>query len=628
MKKTFKKILAGSLAGIMAMSLALGTAPLQVNAGQDASGFEAGTAYLNLNTADWSDFSAEYKNAVITGDGSYTVSMECADGVKLGMFNALEVADGEATLGTGSVVTVDSIKINGEEVELQGESYTCSADCGGVTTRVNIWNVYNSPDGDEISTAGDDNHRDQRTTGDLKNATACLLPAEFGSTDDKNLATTDIKSMEVSFTVSNFGVAGEVVDTLVNPGFVEGTDLMEGTATAHLVLNKLDWSEFEAEYVDADITGNGTYTVSMTAKEPIALGQFNALQINNGELIMGNATIVTVTKITIDGTEVELQGPSYTCSADGGAVTTRVNLHNVWNAPDPKALSGDDSHFDQRAVEDLATATACLIPAEYGADAAGTEAAKTLTTIEVEFEVSNYGMVALGTAGSGLSADLDGVYNAYLGLQAPKYSFRDAYDNESTGFGTALFNQITFQGDVAGGSSVPATINDAEIKGNGSYSVSITGIEWPEDEFADQQTMRIIMLSTDIPNSGEIVIDNVVLKIDGAEVKCNPIVNTESKKFLQIQLQSEYNAEIKEIGFYPAPFSDIEISFNVSGMNYDNEEAAASSDVVSTDAVSTDTVEAPAEKSGNGPLVGGIVGAVAILGGAGAAFATKKKKDN
>ena len=148
--KKFKKL----LAAVFACALALNVSPvLSVQAAQSTDGLADGTAYLNINNADWADFEAEWTNAEITGDGSYTVAMKAAEPQNLAQFNALEVVNGESVLGTGCVLTVDSIKINGEEVELQGPSFTCSADGAGVTTRVNIYNEWNAPD--ETATAGD-----------------------------------------------------------------------------------------------------------------------------------------------------------------------------------------------------------------------------------------------------------------------------------------------------------------------------------------------------------------------------------------------------------------------------------------------------------------------------------------
>ncbi|MBR4183547.1 MAG: Ig-like domain-containing protein [Lachnospiraceae bacterium] len=196
--KNLKKILALATAGV----LAFGAVP--VFAGQDASGLKDGTAYLNINMAGWGAFEAEYTNAEITGDGSYTVSMTAAEAIGLEQFNALEVVNGESILGTASVITVDSIKINGEEVKLEGDSYTCSADGAAVTTRVNIYNAWNTPDPEALT--GDDKHVDNRCAGgDVTKCTATLISSDYIGEDAK----VKVKSMEVSFTVSGCGSVAE-----------------------------------------------------------------------------------------------------------------------------------------------------------------------------------------------------------------------------------------------------------------------------------------------------------------------------------------------------------------------------------------------------------------------------------
>lgn len=232
--------------------------------------------------------------------------------------------------------------------------------------------------------------------------------------------------------------------------------------------------------------------------------------------------------------------------------------------------------------------------------------------------------------------DLDGTYHAYLGVQGPKYTFRDAYDNEATGFGTDFFNQMTFQGDTAEGTSVPATMNDVEIAGNGTYTVSITGIEWPEDEFDAQEYCNLIFVSTDIPNTNEITISDVVLKVDGSEVTCSPKLE-EEVDYMKVQAQNIWDEEIAAIGYYPVPFSEISMTFTVSGFNYDSaaapaEDVAATEDTAAAETTTTEdeAVETTAEaESGNGLGAGVIAaivaGVVAVGAGVGVAVSKKKK---
>ncbi|MBD5467715.1 MAG: hypothetical protein HDR21_06140 [Lachnospiraceae bacterium] len=611
--KRLKKL----LAAVFACSLVLSAMP--VNAAQDTSGLADGTAYLNINNADWGEFEAEWTNAEITGDGSYTVSMNAAEPQSLAQFNALEVVNGEAVLGTGCVLTVDSIKINGEEIEMQGPSYTCSADGGGVTTRVNIYNEWNAPD--ETATAGDDKHVDHRIAdGNLMDATACLFSSDY---------LTDFQSIEVNFTVSGYG-------TQAAEGSASAPIEVEGPAMAHLNINNESWEEFDAEYVDVEITGDGSYTVSMNAAEAQNLAQFNALEVENGEILLGTACVLTVDSIKINGEEIEMQGPSYTCSADGGGLTTRVNIYNEWNAPDETATAGDDNHIDNRVAEgSVMDATACLFSSDYLTG---------LQSIEVNFTVTGFGTQAAGSdapeeEAPAASVDFGGTYNAYIGFQTPKYSFRNAWDDGSYGRDVDgdmdYFNQVTgWDGNDA--VVLPGTLTDAVIAGNGTYTVSVDGLSFPDGEFADQEYMNLIFLSTDIPNTGEITISDVQLKVNGSSVDLmnGPIVSPDSELYLNMLLQNIWNDEVGEIGYYQVPPTSMSITFTVSGFNYDAEapaeestEAPAPADNNDTAPAETTTSNDTEESSSNVVLIVVIVVVVVVVAaGAGIVVAKKKKK--
>ncbi len=577
--KRFKKLLASVFAFTLAFA---GLSAMPVQAAQDVSGLEDGTAYLNVNNADWSDFEAEWTNVKITGDGSYTVGMVAKEGQSLVQFNALEVVNGESYLGTGCVLTVDSIKINGEEVELQGPSYTCSADGGGVTTRVNLYNEWNAVD--EKATAGDDKHLDQRVAeGSLADATPTLFSSEY--VDASSQSGFKVESLEVAFTVSGFGTAAPAAPA----GSENEAPAAEGPAVAHLSINKSDWSAFEAEYVDAEITGDGTYTVSMTAAEAVDMGEFNALEVANGELLLGTAYTITVDSIKINGEEVTLQGPSYTCSADGGGVNTRVNLYNEYNTPDDTATAGDDNHLDQRVAEgSVMDATAKLLADENRAG---------VTSIEVTFTVAGVGSSAAAgeepEAPAVPALDLNGEYHAYIGLQTPKYSFRNAFDDATYGRDTSdVFNQITGWDASNNAVTLPGTFTDAVIAGNGTYTVSVDGMSFPEGEFDSQEYFNLIFLSTDIPNTGEITISDIKLNVDGRDVTIAPVLSPDSISYVNMLIQNIWNDDVKEIGYYQVPPTAMSITFTVSGFAYDNESAGAAEP--SEAAPSEESSESPA----------------------------------
>ena len=607
--RKFKKVLASILAGTLVLSNAV-----PVLAAQDSSSLPDGTAYLNINNSEWSEFNAEWVNAEITGDGSYTVSMTAAEAQDLSQFNALEVVNGESVLGTGAVITVDSIELNGEKIELQGSSYTCSADGSGVTTRVNLYNEWNAPDA--TATAGDDKHADCRVAeGNVADATACLWTAD---------QLTGVTSIVVNFTVSGFGTAG---------GPAEAADTSDAAteAVAHLNINNESWGEYEAEYVDATITGDGTYTVSMNAAEPQDLAQFNALQVPNGEALLGTACVLTVDSIKINGEEITLQGPSYTCSADGAGVDTRVNLYNEWNAPDNTATAGDDSHLDQRiAGGDLMGATACLWTADQLAG---------VQSVEVTFTVSDFGKNAeAGEVTGNGEFDANGEFNVYIGVQTAAYSFRNAW-NDSYGLGTPEFDQIT---GWNGNDEVvrTGTISDAVIKGNGTYTVSLTGVDFADDA----ETLNLLFLSTDIPLDKGVELTDIKVKMGGKSVYDfdTAFQDPDTKDYIKALLINTYNDGFKadnEFAYTLSAGMDIEVTFTVSGLAYDNPDAAASGDTAATEATSQSTEtksEAPettaananAEASNGGVSVGVIIAIVAavVVVAAIVVVAVKKKK--
>lgn len=606
--RKFKKVLASLIAGTLVLSNAV-----PVLAAQDASALPDGTAYLNINNSDWQPFDAEWVNAEITGDGSYTVSMTAAEAVDLGAFNALEVVNGEEILGTGAVITVDSIELNGEEIELQGPSYTCSADGLGVTTRVNLYNEWNTPDA--TATAGDDKHADCRVAeGNVADATACLWTAE---------QLTGVTSIVVNFTVSGFGTAG---------GPAEAADNSDAAteAVAHLTINNENWGEYEAEYVDATITGDGTYTVSMTAAEAQNLGAYNALQVPNGEAIMGTACVLTIDSIKINGEEITLQGPSYTCSADGAGVDTRVNLYNEYNDPDATATAGDDNHLDQRIADgNLADATARLLSTDDIAD---------VQSVEVTFTVSDYGKMAEAgeAAGNDGAFDPNGEYNVYFGVQTAAYSFRNAW-NDNYGLGTPEFDQIT---GWNGNDEVvrTGTITDAVINGNGTYTVSLTGVDFADDA----ETLNLLFLSTDIPLDKGVEISDITVRMGGKKVYEfeESYQDPDTKDYIKTLLINTYNDAFKadnEFAYTLSAGMDIEITFTVSGFAYDNPDAVPSGDTSATEttqaaettkAASEATTTASTEASQGGVSVGVIIAIVAavVVVAAIVVVAVKKKK--
>lgn len=121
------------------------------------------------------------QNAQITGEGTYTVSLDFSDcGMAKGVsFSALGISNGEQ-LFPGYTYTIDEILINGEAYDMAGKGYTCSDD--GKCTRVNLYNGWVNSVPDEARTAD----------GDLTDCSAQIMQL----TDGKR-----VKTISVTFTV-------------------------------------------------------------------------------------------------------------------------------------------------------------------------------------------------------------------------------------------------------------------------------------------------------------------------------------------------------------------------------------------------------------------------------------------
>ncbi len=430
--------------------------------------------------------------------------------------------------------------------------------------------------------------------------------------------------------------------------YTESGVVVGEVSEATLSLNKADWSDTGAVITTATVKGNGSYVVKAELPEALGGGQFECLSLPNGEVIFGTTFTVTIDKIVLNGEEIALQGVSYTCSADGMGVDTRVNLYNEWNNPDFET-ENSKGYIDCRTAGDKAAATARLLTPEQVA---------ALKTIEVYFTVAGaFENLQGGNEPAGSNAgpvDLDGKYNAYLCFQTPTYSFRNNFDEPNYGRGvkaddgTEYFMQVT--GWDADNKAIkrPGEFHDVVIEGNGTYTVSVDGLDLSGD-FDSQDHMNYIMLSTDIPNTNEITISNISLKVEGKTIDLpegSQELNKESINYMQVMLESTYSkGDIAQIGAYKTPMTSIEITFTVSGFNYDKKADEPAATPTPTEAPANNPTEAPEKAAtstptptqptgdsgkpadkGNLGLIIGICAGVVVLAGVGAFVLLRRKK--
>lgn len=208
------------VAAIAAAAVAVSTMAVSAFAAQNADSFADGTAYLNINNSEWSDFDATWENVQITGDGDYTVSMTGADGIALAQFNALEVKNGETFFNRTYTITVTSIMINGTEQKI-ADGYTCSADANAINTRVNLYNEWNSPSED----VSDDGNVDCRAAdGDFMSKSATMI--------DSSCLEAGTNDIVVKFTVAGTGAAAAADTTADTAATTDAAETTETTSTA------------------------------------------------------------------------------------------------------------------------------------------------------------------------------------------------------------------------------------------------------------------------------------------------------------------------------------------------------------------------------------------------------------
>ncbi len=561
MKKRFKKFLATAFASVLALTTFGAAVPTIVNAAEESTESYRVFVAFGGDAAEENDWGLSYAGGDVSGDITVTDGeIKVGDTVTVGLEFAEPVVNVwyvAPTIVAEKVVSADfdvKVLIDGEEV---------AAD---LTAGDNWW---------------------YEETGDFSKTEAIRVAGGFNEWGTQYISEpSGFKKIEFEITAKSIQVGDAAVENAT-----------ESTETYPLYLafggdkaEENDWAlsydgETASEGItatDAEIKVGDTAKVKLEFAEPVLNAWYFAPFIVGENIVDADFTV----KAYVDGKEVDLdmsQGDNWWYEATGSysdkEAVRIAGGFNEWGAQYMAEPSGFTS------LEFEITANKIMIGAEE------------------EKPQSNAGPV-----------DLDGTYHAYIGFQTPMYSFRNSWSGES-GYGhdTPEFDQVTGWSREESGVEivVPGTYTDAEIKGNGTYTVSVNGLEFPEDEFSSQEYMNLIFFSTDIPNTGEITISDVVLKVNGSEVSdVNPIVNEESVNYLEIQLQNIYNDDLKTIGYYPVnPLTDMSITFTVSGFNYDNDGAAVEENTEANGG--EDATEAPVvETEKNTPPIGLIIGIV------------------
>lgn len=257
--------------------------------------------------------------------------------------------------------------------------------------------------------------------------------------------------------------------------------------------------------------------------------------------------------------------------------------------------------------------------------------------------------------------DLNGTYHAALGVQTATdlWMFRGAYyeETQNNKYGTDMWDKMFYANkDTKEEEAAEGTFTDAEIAGNGTYTVSLEGAD-----FMNETTISQLHVATDIPLNDTIKFSDVSLQINGRTiVEFEEAVMENEEPYLKggmdILLMNHWRAEIlnalKEKGVLEDSSNgynmldgggddNISVTFTVSGFAYDNAGAtgeeegddAAVSEGTDGSASADNSAAAPADStneeesdSGNSTVIIIVVLIVIVIIAVVAVVSRKKKE--
>jgi len=188
-------------------------------------------------------------------------------------------------------------------------------------------------------------------------------------------------------------------------------------------------------------------------------------------------------------------------------------------------------------------------------------------------------------------------FHGFIGFQTNNYSFRNEVDEDNYGYHGAKNDEyFTVHAWASENNlvSAPGELHDVNITGDGTYTVSVTGLDWKaveeqyeRPEFADGTQYNLIFVSTDIPwdaykeSNGEVDITIDELKIGGNVIAFDKdaVAKNFAKGYddipfedelttgMAVVLQNNWVAAVKTLPAYDVYASDIEITFTVTGLD-------------------------------------------------------------
>ncbi len=232
--------------------------------------------------------------------------------------------------------------------------------------------------------------------------------------------------------------------------------------------------------------------------------------------------------------------------------------------------------------------------------------------------------------------DLNGTYHATLGIQTATklWLARMAYydDAQNKFYKTKKADMLTYTDpDTQKTETSTGTFNEVEIKGNGTYTVSITDADFKEETCISQ-----LHVATDIPLNDKIKFSNVIVNVDNKDIcTFDEGVMEDQDNYLTggmvLLAFNHWRPELIETleGLGAGESADngwellqgtgaesASITFTVSGFAYDNPDAVAATPTAAADTSSVSTgsdTQSADSNSNNGSVVVFIVIAIVVI---------------
>lgn len=226
-----------------------------------------------------------------------------------------------------------------------------------------------------------------------------------------------------------------------------------------------------------------------------------------------------------------------------------------------------------------------------------------------------------------INLDEGGEYHAYMLITAQEsWVYRSRFFEKGQGVDFENYNQLVTSLNGADNAPLGGSFEDAVIAGNGHYTLKLTGIAGKLSTGAESTAaLGILGFTTDIPYDQGITFDNVNVKIDGMDkgTRSGSDVYYDKDDLLEpglctVELVNDWHEECKNPLALSLAQDTIEISFDVSGFNYDNPNAVKQEEAP-TEIPAANSAEQGKSDAGNDsfpvlPIVGGLVVIIIVAG--------------